>query len=84
MSMFDKLRDLNKLREVQSSLNKEMFEKEKEGIKVVINGNMEIKEIILNSELNKEKQEQLLKNCINELMAEVKMTMAKKLSGLGL
>lgn len=85
--MFNKLKDIKKLKDLESSLGKEIIEKEKEGIKVVVNGKSDIISISLNTELDKEKQEQLLKDCINDASKEAKMMMAKKASqitGFGL
>ena len=85
--MFDKLKDLKKLKDLEGSLGKEMIEKEKNGIKVVVNGKSEIVSISLNPELKKEEQEQYLKACINEASNEAKMLMAKKaaqITGFGL
>jgi DNA-binding protein YbaB len=76
--MFDKLKDLKKLKDLESALGKETLEKEKEGIRVVVNGRAEIISISLNSGLDKEKQEQILKECINDVSREAKMLMARK------
>lgn len=85
--MFDKLKDLKKLKDLESALGKEMIEKEKNGVRVIINGKSEIVSILLNPELDKEKQEQSLKDCINDASREAKMLMARKASeitGFGL
>lgn len=85
--MFDKLKDLKKLKDLESSLGKETIEKEKEGVKVAINGKAEIISISLNSELSKERQEQVLKDLINDASREAKMIMARKaaeITGFGL
>jgi len=76
--MFDKLKDLKKLKDLESALGKEIIEKERDGIKVVINGKSEIISITLNSEMDIKKQEELLKNCINDVSRDAKMLMAKK------
>ncbi len=76
--MFDKLKDLKKLKDLESSLGKEIMEKEKDGIKVVINGRSEIVSISLNPELGKERQEQVLKDLINDVSKDAKMLMARK------
>jgi DNA-binding protein YbaB len=76
--MFDKLKDLKKLKDLESALGKETLEKEKDGIRVVVNGRAEIVSISLNSVLDKEKQEQILKECINDVSREAKMLMARK------
>jgi len=76
--MFDKLKDLKKLKDLESALGKEIIEKERDGIKVVINGKSEIISITLNPEMDIKKQEELLKNCINDVSRDAKMMMAKK------
>lgn len=84
--MFDKLKQLKRLKDFEDSLSKERLEKEINGVKVVINGKTEIISISLNPELDKEKQEQVLKECINSVSHEAKMIMAKKaqeISGIG-
>lgn len=78
--MFDKLRDLKKLKDLESSLGKETIEKEREGIKVIVNGRAEIVSISLNGEMTKDKQEQILKDIINDASREAKMLMARKAS----
>ncbi len=76
--MFDKLKDLKKLKDLESSLGNERVEKENHGIKVLVNGRAEIISITLNSELSKEDQEKYLKDCINDASRDAKMIMAKK------
>ena len=46
--MFDKLKQLAQLKKLKDILEKERREVEREGIRVVINGKMEIEEIQLN------------------------------------
>lgn len=85
--MFDKLKDLKKLKDLESALGNERIEKEKNGIKVIVNGKAEIMSISLNPDLDKEKQEQSLKDCINDANKEAKMIMAKRaasITGFGL
>jgi len=78
--MFDKLKQLKQLKGLKDSLSQEKAEVEKKGIKIIINGEMEIEEIHLNPDLNKEEQEEALKACINEAMKKVQMVVAKKIS----
>lgn len=81
--MFEKLNQLKKLKELQNSLKKEIIEIEKENIKVSVNGNLKIEEITLNPELGKERQESLLKECINEAMQKIQRIAAEKMSQMG-
>ena len=85
--MFDKLKQIKKLKELQDSLSQEKAEVEREGIKVVVNGKMEVELIQINSELEKTQQEEILRDCINEAMKKMQMAAAQKMSqmqGFGL
>ncbi len=77
--MFDNLKKLQQLKAIKNSLEKEKIVTENQGTKVIMNGKMEIEEIQLNSELNKEEQEKVLKDCINEAMKKIQMIMAQKM-----
>lgn len=86
MGIFDKLKDIKKLKDLDAELAKETFELEKEGVKVAINGRSEIVSIFLNEQLSKERQEAVLKDVINEIGNKAKMAMAQKaaqITGLG-
>ena len=77
--MFDNLKQLHQLQKMKAVLEKEKREVEKEGIRVVVNGKMEIEEIQLNSEMDIEKQEKLVKDCINEAMKQIQKEAATKM-----
>lgn len=83
--MFDKLKDLKKLKDLDSALAKEMIEKEKEGVKIVVNGRGDVESIFLGAGL--EKQEKVLKELLNSASQEAKMKMARKaaeITGFGI
>jgi DNA-binding protein YbaB len=77
--MFDKLKQLKELKNLRDSLAKEKEEIEKRGVKVIVNGKMEVEEISLNSELSKEEQEEIVKECINEGFKKIQANAAKKM-----
>jgi DNA-binding protein YbaB len=77
--MFEKLRQLKQLKNLQDDLGKEKAEAEREGIKVVVNGKMEVEEIRLNAELGKERQEVVVKDCVNEALDKIKLSAARKM-----
>ena len=77
--MFEQLKQMKKLKQMQDSFKKERFEVEKQGTRVVINGNLEVEEISLNQGLDKSSQEQILKECLNEVAKKAQMALAKKL-----
>lgn len=80
--MFDNLKKIQQLKELKDSLEKERIETEREGIKVVINGRMEIEEIRLNPALDQKNQEMILKECINDLMKKLQRMAAQKMMNM--
>lgn len=80
--MFDKIKKLKKIKDLQNSLKKERVEKENNGIKVIINGQLQIQDIKLNPDLDSKKQQEALKNLINSAMQEMQMKAAKKMQGM--
>ena len=78
--MFDKLKQLNQLRNLQGEFKKERITIEKRGVKVVMNGNFGVEEIILNSDLGIEDQQSALKEAINEAREEIQKILAKTLA----
>ncbi|MCD5396137.1 MAG: YbaB/EbfC family nucleoid-associated protein [Candidatus Pacebacteria bacterium] len=69
--IFDKLKQLREIKQIQEKLKKETVEVEREGIKVVLNGNLEVVEIVLNPELEKTDQEEILKDLINRAIKKI-------------
>ena len=85
--MFNKLKQLKDLRsqakKMQSTLSKEAITIEKNGTKVVMNGNMEVTELTINEELKKESLEGILTDGINEAIKKIQKIMAKKMQEMG-
>ncbi|MFA6354782.1 MAG: YbaB/EbfC family nucleoid-associated protein [Candidatus Paceibacterota bacterium] len=80
--MFDKLKQIQELRKIQSAAKEEKTEVEKNGVRVILNGNFEIEKITLNPELAKEIQEKILEECLNEAVKKIQLSLAKKFSSL--
>lgn len=76
--MLDFLKDINKLRQMQSAVKQERAESEKNGVRVVINGGMEIEQVSLNPELSVEDQARAVKDAINDAYKKIQMTIAQK------
>lgn len=81
--MFDNIKKLAELKKIQDSFKKELVTVEKNGVKVVMNGNFEIIEISLNMELSKENQEKSLVSCLNEAKDNIQKSLAKNLMSSG-
>ena len=68
---------------MQSALATESVTVEKSGIKIVMDGNLEISTITINENLAKESLEGLLKEAINEAIKKVQKVMARKMQEMG-
>ena len=80
--MFDKIKQIQQLKTMQSALKKEVVTIKEQGVKITINGNLEVQEIVLSPDLEKEAQEQILKNSFNKAVKQVQMKMAQQFSGM--
>lgn len=85
--MFNKLKQFKDLRNqaktLQNALAQETVEYEKNGIKITMNGNMEITQLSINAEFSKEKLENILTEVINESIKRAQKVMAKKVQDMG-
>ncbi|MFA5109036.1 MAG: YbaB/EbfC family nucleoid-associated protein [Patescibacteria group bacterium] len=85
--MFSKLKQFKDLRSqaktMQSALAGETITEEKKGVKVVLNGNMEVIDLKLGDNLSKDSQEDILKTCFNDALKRAQRLMAKKLQEMG-
>lgn len=77
--MFEKLKQLKQINDLKDALSKERREVEKEGVRVAVNGKMEIEEIRLNPELDIERQGRVVKDCLNEAMRQIQVEVAKRM-----
>ena len=85
--MFSKLKHLKDLRNqaktMQRTLAEEIIAVEKGGVKVVMDGNMEVKEISINENLAKDSLEGILVDCINDAIKKTQRLMAQKMQEMG-
>ncbi len=85
--MFSKLKQFKDLRSqaklMQDALAQETVTEEKNGVKIVLNGNMEVISLSLGEGLNKQAQEDALKICFNNAVKRAQRLMAKKLQDMG-
>lgn len=78
--MFDKLKQMKHLKDLQSAIGQERVEVEREGVKIVITGKLEIESVQINPALDKEKQEKILKDCFNEAVKKINLCVVQKMS----
>lgn len=70
------------MKDLQEKLSHERATIEKEGIKVTVNGKMEVEEIILNPSLDPASQQEAVKDCLNEALKKVQMAAAQQMMSL--
>jgi len=85
--MFSKLKQFQDLRHqaktMQNALAQETITEEKNGVKITLNGNMEVINLTLSESLSKSSQEEAVKNCFNDAIKRAQKLMAKKLQDMG-
>jgi DNA-binding protein YbaB len=85
--MFNKLKQFKDLRSqaktMQNALAQETITEERNGVKISLNGNMEITELILNPDLSTDEQTRVVKSCFNDALKKTQRLMAKKMQEMG-
>lgn len=85
--MFNKLKMIKDLRSqaktMQSALSTESITVEKSGIKLVMNGNMEVTSLAIAKDINLNNLEGSMKDCINEAVKKTQKVMAQKMQEMG-
>ena len=82
--MFEKLKQIKKLQEIQGALKNEKVENEKNGVKILMNGKLEVEDVQLNPDLSLAEQEKVVRDCINDAMKKVQMVVARKMQSMGM
>ncbi|NTW22726.1 YbaB/EbfC family nucleoid-associated protein [Candidatus Falkowbacteria bacterium] len=85
--MFNKLKQIKDLRDqaktMQNALAKESVTVERGGVKVVMNGNLEITSLTIAEGTSKESTEKNVKEAFNEAVKKTQKLMATKLQEMG-
>jgi len=85
--MFSKLKQIKDLRDqakkMQNALGGETVNAEKNGVRVKMNGNMEVTELTVPADLPKESLERAAKDAINDAIKQTQKLMAKKMQEMG-
>lgn len=80
--MLDNFKKLKELKELQKALSQEKVTIEKEGVSITVNGKLEVEDISITSELEKDRLEKILKDSFNEAVRKIQMAMAQKMQGM--
>ena len=81
--MFDKLKQLQKAREIQNNLKNKEVKIEENGFLIIVDGSFNIKELKINESFSKEEQEFILKSCLNKAMQEAQIMAVREISQAG-
>ncbi|MBI2459461.1 MAG: YbaB/EbfC family nucleoid-associated protein [Parcubacteria group bacterium] len=85
--MFNKLKQFKDLRNqaktLQNALALESVEYEKNGVKITMNGNLEITKLTINAETRNGNLENILTQTVNETIKRAQKLMAKKVQEMG-
>ena len=80
--MFDKMKQLKKVYELQQQLKSKTVTTTHEGVSVKINGKMEVLEIHLNPELDQRRQERALIEAFRDAMRQIQKIMSEEMKGM--
>lgn len=64
--MFDKLKEMNKLRQLQSAIKKEKIRIKKDGVEIAMRGDFAVTSVKLNPDMDLKKQEDILIDILSE------------------
>lgn len=80
--MFNLFKNLKELKQLNEMVSSEKVVVERDGIMIKMNGKMEVEEIILNSSLDIEKQQKILKDVFNEAIKKIQTALMTKFSNI--
>jgi len=85
--MFEKLKQLKDLRDkakhLQNALGAETITGDKNGIKITMDGNMNVSAVVLEKEMSKDEIEKKMPDAINEVIKKTQRVMAEKMRAMG-
>ncbi len=77
--MFENLKKLGELKKIADIISKEKILITKNEIEILINGKLEIEEIKISENLTKQEIEKNLKDCINEAIKKMQLSLMNKM-----
>jgi DNA-binding protein YbaB len=85
--MFNKLKQFKELRSqaktMQTALAAESTTVEKNGVKLTMNGNLEVTDLVINDNLHKESLEKIIRDLTNDAIKKTQRIMAEKMRSMG-
>ena len=81
--MLDKLKQLGQLKAMQNEVKKEMFDVERDGVKVSVRGDMTIESIEISDETSREVIAEVVKDLANQGIKDAQQSAAQKMMKMG-
>ena len=77
--MFDQFKQLAELKKIKDVIDKIEKEVEVNGVKIVMSGRLQVKEVVLNPELNEEQQANAVRDCVNAALIQIQQEITIKM-----
>jgi len=77
--MFDFIKQVQQLKQVQEALKNEKYDLEKDGVRLSMSGQLKIEELKLNANLPIARQQEIVKDLVNEAVDKIQSSLAEKL-----
>lgn len=80
--MFESFKQLKQLKELQSAIQKEEVSIERDGVRIVMNGAFEVKEIMIPEGFSGDKLSSLMKDAFNDAVKKTQQAIAGKFTSM--
>jgi DNA-binding protein YbaB len=80
--MFDKVKQMRELQKMQGEAKAENFQAESRGVRVTVNGTLQIEAVSVPEELAAQEVQEAVKDATNQALKSAQIAMAQKFSGM--
>lgn len=77
--MFEKLRDLKKAQEMQRAFAQEKHTLQQKGVRVTVNGSLQVEEIVVEADLSREEVGPVVAEVVNEAFRGIQQKIARQI-----
>ena len=80
--MFESFKQLKQLKELQSVIQKEEVAVERSGVRIVMNGAFEVREVTISADLSGDKLESAVRDAFNDAVKKTQQAIAGKFAAM--
>jgi len=80
--MFESFKQLKQLKELQSAIQKEEIAVERDGVRIVMNGAFEVKEVAIPADLLGSKLEAVMRDAFNDAVKKAQQAIAGRFASM--